>query len=124
RVRALVAHARGRTAITLRFRAPGTDGGRPPAATRYAIVQSRTSPRRRTPGRASRRTGLLCGGACRFAVRQVGTQITLTVRKLRPGTTYRYTVTALDNVSGRHGRGAARATVRTLPRARRASAST
>jgi hypothetical protein len=114
RVRGLVARARGRTTVILRFRAAGTDGARPPAAMRYAVAQSRTSSRRRS-GRKLTSTGLLCGGACRFAVTQVGAQITLTVTDLRPRTTYRYAVTALDNVSGRHGRHPARATVRTRP---------
>ena len=114
RVRGLVARARGRTVVTLRFRASGTDGVRPPAATRYTIVQTQM-PQRRGSAREPRRTALLCHGACRFAVGRVGAQITLTVTNLRPATTYRYAVTALDNVSGRHSRGRARVSVRTRP---------
>jgi alpha-tubulin suppressor-like RCC1 family protein len=103
RVRGLNAKATGRTTLTLRFRAPGTDGAHPPAATRYQIEQAR----------GSSRATALCGGTCRFAVTAVGTQILLEVTHLRPGTTYRYAVRACDNVSGRHGRTFVRAQVHT-----------
>ena len=110
RVRGLIATPAGRSTATLRFRAGGTAGSRPPAATRYTVTQSSRSPG--SPrGRARKRT--LCGGTCRFAVTRVGTQIVLKVTDLLPGTTYIYAVTARDNVSGRRGPRPALARVRT-----------
>jgi hypothetical protein len=110
RVRGLIATPTGRRTATLRFRAAGTNGSRPPAATRYTITQSSRSPGS-ARGRSRKRT--LCGGTCRFTVTRVGTQIMLKVTDLLPGTTYVYAVTARDNVSGRHGRRPALARVRT-----------
>ena len=100
RVTNLRARASGRTAIVLSFNAVGSDGTRPPAARRYLVKQSRQpigSPRQFARAQA------LCDGGCRFAVDEVGAEITLTVTDLRPRATYYYAVAARDNVSSRPG---------------------
>ncbi len=84
----------------LTFRAPGSDGSRPPAARSYLVKQSRRPIRSR---RSFRRAQTLCGGACRFALTRIGEKVTLTITGLRPRTTYYYTIAARDNVSGRLG---------------------
>jgi len=86
--------------VVLSFNVPGTDGRKPPAARTYVIKQSRR------PIRGSRgfvRAQTLCRGRCRFNLTLVGAKATLTVRDLRPNTTYYYSVAALDNVSERRG---------------------
>ena len=79
---------------------PGTDGRKPPAARTYVIKQSRRPIR---GGRGFARAQTLCRGRCRFNLTLVGAKATLTVRDLRPNTTYYYSVAALDNVSARRG---------------------
>lgn len=101
RVLKLRGRARSRTTIVLTFGAAGTDGARPPAARRYLVKQSLRPLRSR---RAIARAPALCRGSCRFSVTRVGTRISLTVKNLRPRTTYHYRVAAYDNVSGRPGR--------------------
>ncbi|MFP5363580.1 MAG: hypothetical protein ACLGI5_12725 [Thermoleophilia bacterium] len=89
-----------RGAVVLRFKAPGTDRSRPPAARGYVVRQSRR------PIRSARdftRAQTLCRGTCRFAVRTPGAEIMLTITDLRRRTTYHYAVAARDNVSGRLG---------------------
>ena len=101
RVTGLGARAAGRGRIVLTFRAPGTDGRRPPAARSYVVKQSRRPIR---SARQFRRAGSLCGGACRFPkITRVGSAITLDVADLRPGAAYYYAIAARDNVSGRPG---------------------
>ena len=101
RVIKLRGRARSRTTIVLTFRAPGTNGARPPAARRYLVKQSLRPIRSR---RDHLRARALCGGSCRFSVTRVGMTISLTIRNLRPRTSYYYPVAAYDNVSGRRGR--------------------
>jgi alpha-tubulin suppressor-like RCC1 family protein len=110
RVTGLTAKVSGRTRIVLAFRAAGTDGSKPPPARTYVVKQSR-----RGGANGLRRTKTLCNGRCRFSsVAEVGATLSLTVRDLRPGTTYLYAVAARDNVSGRAGPSSrpARATTR------------
>ncbi|MDQ6806985.1 MAG: hypothetical protein M3065_18960, partial [Actinomycetota bacterium] len=95
-VTALNAVVRGRTKIELNFTAPGTDGTRPPAAASYLVKQS-LRPIRDQRDFASAQA--LCKGACRFAVKAVGTKIALMVTSLRPKTIYYYAVAARDNVT-------------------------
>jgi hypothetical protein len=99
-VRDLRAIVRGRTKIELDFIASGTDGKSPPAATRYLVKQSL---RPITTQHDFTAVTALCGGTCRFSVTGIGTEIALTVTRLRPHTTYYYAVAALDNVSARPG---------------------
>ncbi|HEV2786585.1 MAG TPA: hypothetical protein VGV67_09375, partial [Solirubrobacteraceae bacterium] len=87
-------------AVVLSFRAPGSDGSRPPAARGYVVKQSRR------PIRTARdfdRAGALCGGTCRFSAIGLNAELSLTVVDLRRRTTYYYAVAARDNVSGRLG---------------------
>ena len=86
--------------IQLDFTAPGTNGSNPPAAETYLIKQS-LRPIRDQRDFATAQA--LCHGACRFAVTQVGGNITLTITNLRPHTTYYYAIAALDNVTARPG---------------------
>jgi hypothetical protein len=86
--------------IALSFNVPGTDGRKPPAARTYVIKQSRRPIR---GARGFARASTLCRGRCRFNLTLVGAKATLTVRDLRPRTTYYYSVAALDTVSGRRG---------------------
>ena len=109
RVLKLRGRARSRTAVVLTFGAAGSDGARPPAARRYLVKQSVRPLRSR---RDIARAPVLCRGSCRFSVTRVGARISLTVKNLRPRTTYHYRVAAYDNVSGRPGRSRA-ITVRT-----------
>lgn len=88
------------TEVRLKFRAPGTDQARAPAARSYLVKQSLTPI---TSRRAFRRAQTLCNGACRFSVAEVGSQIALTITDLRPRTTYYYAIAARDNVSRRTG---------------------
>jgi alpha-tubulin suppressor-like RCC1 family protein len=100
RVTGLSAAARGSHAIELRFTAPGTDGDHPPAVTGYLVKESAAP----IGSRAEfDRAPSLCKGDCRFTVTKIGTEITLTVTSLNPGTVYYYAVAALDNVTGRPG---------------------
>ena len=96
----MTARAVSKTKIVLSFRAPGTDGARPPAARAYLVKQSTRPIRGR---RGFRRAQTLCNGSCRFAITKVGTEIKLTITDLRPNTTYYYAVAARDNVSRRLG---------------------
>jgi len=100
RVSQLRARAVSNTKLVLAFGAAGTAGRRPPAARQYLVKQSSRPIRGR---RGFRRAQALCGGRCSFDVRVVGSLIELTVRDLRPGTTYYYAVAARDNVSRRLG---------------------
>ena len=86
--------------VVLRFRAPGTDGSRPPAARGYLVKQS-LRPIRTV--RDFERAAALCKGTCRFAVTPVGASITLRVNNLRRRTTYHYAIAARDNVSNLPG---------------------
>jgi len=99
-VKGLRARALTRSSIRLTFRAPGSDGRRPPPARAYVVRQSLRPLR---GARALRRAQILCGGRCRLSVARVGARVSLTVTDLRPGTTYFYAVAARDNVSGRRG---------------------
>ncbi|MDQ4049131.1 MAG: hypothetical protein M3131_07100 [Actinomycetota bacterium] len=101
RVTGLNARAVSRTKILLSFKAPGSEGNRPPPARTYLVKQSRRPIR---DGRGFRRAQALCKGHCRLrGVTQVGGEVTLTVEDLRPRTTYYYAVAARDNVSRRLG---------------------
>jgi hypothetical protein len=100
RVTGLSARAVSRSSVVLTFRAPGTDGSRPPAARTYVVKQSRRPIR---GSRAFRRAQTLCKGRCRFEVPQVGSELRLTVEDLRPRSTYYYAIAARDNVSKRLG---------------------
>ena len=100
RVTGLSASAAVRKEVVLSFRAPGTDGNRPPPARGYLVKQS-TSPI--TDLRSFRRAQTLCNGTCRFPATRVGEQIKLRITDLRPNRTYYYAVAARDNVSGRLG---------------------
>ena len=97
----------------LTFKAPGSDGSKPPAARTYVVKQSRRPIR---TARAFRRAQSLCTrGRCRFAsVVNVNSPIELTVKDLRRRTTYYYSVAARDNVSGRLGRRSKTVKVRTF----------
>ena len=100
RVDGLRATAAGVHRITLRFRAAGTDDGRPPAARRYVIKQSLRPIRSAREFRAGQ---ALCGGSCSFDVTEVGAVVNLTVDHLLRGRTYYYAIAARDNVSARLG---------------------
>jgi len=100
RVRGLTARGTSRRKVVLTFRAPGTDGGRPPAARGYVVKQSLRPIRGR---RGFRRAQTLCRGTCSFDVTFVGSKINLTVTDLRPRRTYYYAIAARDNVSGQPG---------------------
>ena len=101
RVTGLKARALSRRSVVLTFKAPGTDGSRPPAAHTYLVKESKRPIRTR---RAFRRAPALCKGRCRFAtVTAVGAPISLRVTHLRPRTTYYFAVVARDNVSQRRG---------------------
>jgi hypothetical protein len=87
----------------LTFKAPGSDGRRPPPARAYLVKQSLRRPIR--GARGFRRAQTLCKGSCRFkSVTRVGDRVTLVIEDLRPRTTYYYAVAARDNVSSRLGR--------------------
>jgi hypothetical protein len=96
----LSARAVSRTRVVLTFAAPGSDGQHAPAARAYLVRQSLRPIR---GPRAFARAHALCAGSCRFSVTVVGTKLTLTVKDLRPRTTYYYAVAARDNVSNRLG---------------------
>ena len=96
----LRARAASKTEIALSFRAPGSDGSRPPAARAYLVKQS---PRPIRGARDFARAQTLCKGSCRFSITRVGTRINLTITDLLPNTTYYYALAARDNVSGKLG---------------------
>ena len=100
RVTGLTARARSGRKILLTFKAPGSDGSRPPAARTYLIKQSRRPIR---TARAFRRAPALCKGRCPFNITSVGTTLTLTVTDLRRRARYYFAVAARDNVSRRTG---------------------
>ena len=100
RVTDLKAQAVGRSRVVLTFKAPGSDGGKPPAARSYVVKQSRRPIR---SARAFRRAQSLCGGRCRFSGVDVGSALELNVEDLRRRATYYYSVAARDNVSGTLG---------------------
>ncbi len=110
RVTRLRASAETRSKIVLTFRAPASDGRRPPAARTYLVKQSR-GPLRST--RDFDRAQTLCKASCAFAQTVVGATLKLTVTQLRPHTTYRFAVAARDNVSHRRGPRSLTAVVRT-----------
>ena len=110
RVTTLKGRASSKTTIALSFRAPGTDGARPPAARAYLVKQS---PRKIRGARDFARAQTLCKGRCRFKVTRVGTTIKLTITDLRPKTTYYYAIAARDNVSERLGPRSAAVKVKT-----------
>lgn len=92
-VRALTVKALSATKLRLSFRAPGSDGARPPPADRYVIKQSRSPI---TTARAFARARSLCRRVCRFSPRRVGDLLRLTVTGLLPGTRYHFSVRAGD----------------------------
>ena len=100
RVTGLTARGTSSSSVLLTFRAPGTDGDRPPAARTYVGTQSRRPIR---GARSFRRAQTLCSSRCGFGVTAVGERLALTVNDLRARTTYHYAVAARDNVSGRVG---------------------
>ncbi len=103
RIKNLRARAASKTKIVLSFNAPGTDGVRPPAARAYLVKQSLKPIR---DARSFARAQSLCKGRCSLLppkITGVGAKIRLTIRDLRPGTTYYYAVSARDNVSRRLG---------------------
>jgi hypothetical protein len=110
RVARVTARPTSATALVLSFSAPGSDGRTAPAARRYLIKQSLRPIR--TPTQFTRAHSL-CRGSCSFAVREVGTKISLAVTHLRRRTTYYYAVAARDNVSNRLGPRSFTATGRT-----------
>ena len=96
RVTPLTARASTNGGVVLSFRAPGSDGSRPPAAGGYLAKQ----PRRPTRGaRDFGRAATLWGGTCRFEEIGLNGQLSLTVTDPRPRTTYHYAVAARDTVS-------------------------
>jgi alpha-tubulin suppressor-like RCC1 family protein len=96
----LRAVVRGATKLELDFTAPGTDGTKGPGAHSYLIKQSQHPIRNQRNFAAAQ---ALCKGDCRFAVKAVGTKISLMVTALRPKTTYYYAISARDNVTARPG---------------------
>ena len=100
RVTTLAARAGARGRIVLSFRAPGSDGTRPPAARGYVVRQSLRPIR---TARDFRRAAALCRGTCSFDVASVGASIRLVVTQLRSNRRYYYAVAARDNVSRRTG---------------------
>jgi len=99
RVTGLSASAAVRKEVVLSFRAPGTDGNRPPPARGYLVKQS-TSPI--TDLRSFRRAQTLCSGTCRFPA-TLGEPVNLRITDLRPKRNYYYAVAARDNVTRRLG---------------------
>ncbi|MFP5363320.1 MAG: RCC1 domain-containing protein [Thermoleophilia bacterium] len=100
RITTVAARADDPGSIVLTFRAPGSDGSRPPAARAYLVKQS-VRPIRTAD--EFRRAPALCRGACTFDVTEPRASITLKVIDLRRRTTYYYAVAARDNVSSRAG---------------------
>ena len=100
RVVDLGVRAVGRRRIVLTFKAPGTDGTRPPAARTYLIKQSLRPIRTR---RDFSRAPSLCRGRCSFDIAKVGARLEQVVTGLRRGTVYYFAVRARDNVSKRTG---------------------
>ena len=100
RVTSLTARADSRSAIVLRFKAPGSDGSRQPAARGYLIKQS-SRPIRTSLDFA--RAPALCEGTCFVDVLGVGADIRLRVNDLRRRTTYHYAIAARDNVTAHPG---------------------
>ena len=86
--------------IVLTFKAPGSEGSRPPAARTYLIKQSRRPIR---GARGFRRAPALCKGRCSFNVTRVGASLTLTVTGVRRRGVYYFAIAARDNVSKRIG---------------------
>jgi alpha-tubulin suppressor-like RCC1 family protein len=101
RVTGLMASAVSSRRIVLHFKAPGSDGSKPPAARSYVVKQSRRPIR---SGRAFRRAHSLCKGKCRYnTITSVGSDLELIVTGLRRHARYYFAVAARDNVSGRNG---------------------
>lgn len=111
RIERLGARAVSISQVVLVFKAPGSDGSRPPAARSYLVKQS-PRPIRGARGFAGAHT--LCRGSCGFSVVTVSTKVTLTITDLQPHTTYYYAAAARDNVSGRLGPRSPTAQIRTL----------
>ncbi|MGH2899568.1 MAG: hypothetical protein ACRDMZ_12915, partial [Solirubrobacteraceae bacterium] len=94
RVRVLRTRAVLRTRVTLRFRAPGSDGSSGPPVARYVVKQASRPIR---TARAFLRAVSLCRPpGCRFAPSRVGQTLTLNVTGLRPGRTYYFALRARD----------------------------
>jgi alpha-tubulin suppressor-like RCC1 family protein len=111
RVSLLHARAISSTRVVLTFSAPGSDGGKAPAARDYLVKQSR---RPIADLRGFVRGQALCGGSCHFKVATaVGQKIALTVTDLRPRSVYYFAVAARDNVTHQRGPRAAAVVVRT-----------
>ncbi|MEJ7894452.1 MAG: hypothetical protein WKF94_17615 [Solirubrobacteraceae bacterium] len=110
RISGLRARAVARTEVELTFKAPGTDRTQGPPVRSYLVKQSLRPIR--SPGDFAR-AQTLCRGSCRFAVSKIGERVSLTVKDLRPRTTYYYAVAARDNVTGSLGRRSAWAKART-----------
>jgi alpha-tubulin suppressor-like RCC1 family protein len=100
RVAGLAAKAVGRGRIVLTFRAPGTDGSKPPGAERYVVKQSARPIRTAAD---FRRASPLCNGSCTFKGAVLGATINLNVTDLARRRVYYYAVAARDNVTGRPG---------------------
>ncbi len=101
RVTTVAWRATSKGKIVLSFRAPGSDGSKPPAARGYLIKQWRHPV---GGARGFKRAHALCKGTCRFpAITRVGAEVALTVEDLQARTTYYYALAARDNVSGRLG---------------------
>ncbi len=110
RVTGLTARAISSRRIELNFKAPGSDGSKPPAARSYVVKQSRRPIRSR---RAFRRARSLCKGKCRYKITVVGSNLRLNVTGLRRKTRYYFAIAARDNVSGRNGPRSATVSART-----------
>ncbi len=90
-------------AHTIRVRETASNaagGGAPASSAPSGLVTVSDAVRARGLAAAS---PALCNGACRLPVKQVDTEVTLTITNLRPNTTYYYAIAALDNVTGRTG---------------------
>jgi hypothetical protein len=99
RITDLRARATSASRIVLRFAAPGSDGAGPPPARRYIVKQSRTPI---VDARSFAAARSLCdGGVCRFSPARVGDLLTITVTRLRAGTSYHYAVRAVDEAGNR-----------------------
>jgi alpha-tubulin suppressor-like RCC1 family protein len=92
----------GKRRIVLTFTAPGTDGGKPPAARTYLVKQSRRPIR---SSRSFRKAQTLCKGRCHIpSITKVGGTVTLAITDLGRRKTYYYAVAARDNVTRKLGR--------------------
>lgn len=95
----LEARALSESTAELTWAAPGSDGEAGPPAARFVVKQSTQGPIRNEAGFAD--GFALCDGACEFGPSQVGETLTLRVTNLRPGTTYHYTLRAVDEAGNR-----------------------